>query len=164
MLALQAWAGGALRRQQARPAGRPSPSPCPIPQAQDALLQQLAAKADRSERAAFVRRVLAGLPCVSQVLVPSPYLDPQMFAYDDKHVSAVIRPRAASEHPLKFVLRCKPERVAFKLLPPPREQVVVHGRVVRRLVLQLFHPVEPLVISVVQAFMRPTTLNIYYRA
>ncbi len=133
------------------------------PTATDALLQQLAAKAERSERATFIRRVLAGLPCMSQLLMASPYLDPRLFQYDDKHVSAVIRPRAAPEHPLKFVLRRRPDRVAFKLLPPPKEPVVVNGRVMRRVVLQLFHPVEPLVISVLQTFMRPTVLNIYYR-
>jgi De-etiolated protein 1 Det1 len=43
------------------------------------------------------RRVLAAIPPSSQVLCASPYLDANLFQYDEKHISPTIRPRALAE-------------------------------------------------------------------
>ena len=48
--------------------------------------------------------------------------------------------------------------------PPPSLAVTVAGRTVPRRVLQLFHPVDPFCMTVVQSFMQPTTLDVFYRA
>ena len=48
-----------------------------------------------------VRRVLANLPASAQVLSPCPYLDPSLFQYDEKLMSAMMRPRPFSETPIR---------------------------------------------------------------
>ena len=58
--------------------------------------------------------MLAGVPTAAQALCASPYLDAHLFAFDDKLISAVQRPRPYSEQPLKFVSRAFPERSRFK--------------------------------------------------
>lgn len=63
----------------------------------------------------MVKRVLAGVPTTAQALCASPYLDAHLFAFDDKLISAVQRPRPYSEQPLKFVSREFPERSRFKV-------------------------------------------------
>ena len=65
----------------------------------------------------MVKRVLAGVPTTAQALCASPYLDAHLFAFDDKLISAVQRPRPYSEQPLKFVSREFPERSRFKARP-----------------------------------------------
>ena len=64
--------------------------------------------------AQMVKRVLAGVPTTAQALCASPYLDTHLFAFDDKLISAVQRPRPYSEQPLKFMSRAFPERSRFK--------------------------------------------------
>ena len=65
--------------------------------------------------AQMVRRVLANLPAMAQALSPSPFLDYNLFSYDDKLISPVLRMRAYSEQPLKFSSRAHPTGYRFKV-------------------------------------------------
>lgn len=47
------------------------------------------------------RRMLAQLPISAQSYSSSPYLDLSLFSYDDKWVSAMERPKACGEHPIR---------------------------------------------------------------
>lgn len=49
-----------------------------------------------------IRRVLLQLPISAQSFNPSPYLDMELFSYDDKWVSFYERPRPCSEYPIRY--------------------------------------------------------------
>lgn len=108
-----------------------------------------------------VRRVLTNLPASSQVLCPSPYLDLTLFQYDEKHMSAMVRPRLFLETPLKFFARRRPDKPRFKIQamvgdPPPR-----YGR---HFVAHHFHPYLPLVLCLVQSYVDSPQLTIFLRS
>jgi len=48
-----------------------------------------------------VRRVLGQLPISAQSYSTSPYLDLSLYSYDDKWVSAMERPKACGDHPIR---------------------------------------------------------------
>ena len=52
-------------------------------------------------RVEAVRRVLAQLPISAQSYSTSPFLDLSLFSYDDKWVSAMERPKACGDHPIR---------------------------------------------------------------
>jgi len=52
-------------------------------------------------RTEAVRRVLAQLPISAQSYSTSPFLDLALFSYDDKWVSAMERPKACGDHPIR---------------------------------------------------------------
>ena len=52
-------------------------------------------------RTEAVRRVLAQLPISAQSYSTSPFLDLSLFSYDDKWVSAMERPKACGDHPIR---------------------------------------------------------------
>ncbi|KAF6198700.1 hypothetical protein GE061_008452 [Apolygus lucorum] len=91
------------------------------------------------------KRILAQLPISAQSFSCSPYLDLSLFSYDDKWVSAMERPKACGEHPIRFYSR---ESGLLKF----RIYAGLMGRSVppsaRRLVAFTFHPSEPFAISV----------------
>lgn len=47
------------------------------------------------------KRLLAQLPISAQSYSTSPYLDMSLFSYDDKWVSALERPKACAEYPIR---------------------------------------------------------------
>ncbi len=49
-----------------------------------------------------MRRVLAQLPVCAQSFTSSPYLDLDLFSYDEKWISAMERPKPCGEHPVQF--------------------------------------------------------------
>lgn len=49
------------------------------------------------------KRMLAQLPISSQSFSSSPYLDLQLYSYDDKWVSIMERPKTCGEHPIRWV-------------------------------------------------------------
>ena len=49
-----------------------------------------------------VKRLLAQLPISAQSYSSSPYLDLSLFSYDDKWVSAMERPKACGDHPIRY--------------------------------------------------------------
>lgn len=64
-----------------------------------------------------VRRILANVPATAQALCTSPFLDANLFSYDDKLISATLRMRGYTEQPLKFVSRAHPATSRFKVHP-----------------------------------------------
>ena len=49
------------------------------------------------------RRLLVQLPISGQSYSSSPYLDMQLFSYDEKWVSAMERPKPCGEQPIRWV-------------------------------------------------------------
>ncbi|KAK9497739.1 hypothetical protein O3M35_004404 [Rhynocoris fuscipes] len=91
------------------------------------------------------RRMLAQLPISAQSYSSSPYLDLSLFSYDDKWVSAMERPKACGEHPIRFYGRDS-GLLKFRIFAgsPGRSAPPT----ARRLVAFIFHPTEPFGISV----------------
>lgn len=94
-----------------------------------------------------IKRMLAQLPISAQSYSSSPYLDLSLFSYDDKWVSAMERPKACGEHPirLKFYSR-ESGSLHFKIYAGLIGRSVPPAS--RRLVAFTFHPSEPFAISV----------------
>lgn len=74
------------------------------------------------------------------------------------------------EHPIKFILKTRPTRAAFRLSHEPAEPQAAAAaaaggaqRPVHRAALHLFHPTEPFALTVVHSLMMPTVVNIYFR-
>ncbi len=62
-----------------------------------------------------VRRILANVPATAQALCTSPFLDANLFSYDDKLISTTLKMRGYTEQPLKFVSRAHPAASRFKV-------------------------------------------------
>jgi de-etiolated-1 len=88
------------------------------------------------------KRINAQLPISSQSYSSSPYLDLSLFSYDDKWVSIMERPKAASEFPIRFFARDS-GLLRFKIHSSQKS-----GLTGRRLVAFCFHPFQPFAISV----------------
>nr|CAG4641511.1 EOG090X028J [Eurycercus lamellatus] len=92
------------------------------------------------------KRLLSQLPISAQSYSSSPYLDLQLFSYDDKWVSMMERPKTSGEHPIRFYLR-QSGLLRFRIYagilgrPAPPSSA-------RRLVAFTFHPTDPFAISV----------------
>jgi len=92
------------------------------------------------------KRILSQLPISAQSYSSSPYLDLQLFSYDDKWVSLMERPKTSGEHPIRFYVRNSGLlrfRVCAGIMgrPPPPSSP-------RHLVAFTFHPTDPFAISV----------------
>ncbi|XP_074597130.1 de-etiolated protein 1 abo [Brevipalpus obovatus] len=90
------------------------------------------------------RRTLSILPISAQSYSPSPYLDLSLFSYDDKWVSAMERPKACGEHPIKFYARDS-GYLRFKVHAEMETQNPPHHAL--RLVVFAFHPFDPFALS-----------------
>lgn len=88
------------------------------------------------------KRINAQLPISAQSYSSSPYLDLSLFSYDDKWVSIMERPKAASEFPIRFFARDS-GLLRFRI-----HAVQKQGLPGRRLVAFCFHPSQPFAISV----------------
>ena len=65
------------------------------------------------------KRVLAQLPISAQSYTVSPYLDLNLFSYDEKWVSVMERPKACGEHAIQFYGRdCGLLKVIYRTLQP----------------------------------------------
>ena len=107
--------------------------------------------------------MLSNLPASCQALSPSPYLDAAIYSYDEKLISALMRPRPPPEAPLKFAPR-RTGRPRFKLaLPPGDPPPAAQGRSLRHLVAHHFHPSLPVILCVSQSFVLPPQLTIFFR-
>ena len=109
-----------------------------------------------------VKRLLAQLPISAQSFTPSPYLDLSLFSYDDKWISVMERPKACSDHPIRFFARDS-GLLRFRIhagLDAKREGLPSSGA--RRLVAFTFHPFDPLAISV-QRTNSDYVVNIHLR-
>uniref|UniRef100_A0A182ILJ7 Uncharacterized protein n=1 Tax=Anopheles atroparvus TaxID=41427 RepID=A0A182ILJ7_ANOAO len=92
------------------------------------------------------KRILAQLPISAQSYTSSPYLDLGLFSYDDKWVSAMERPKACAEFPIRFYARDS-GLLKFRIYAGVGQQVSAYAGS-RRLVAFIFHPTEPFAISV----------------
>lgn len=109
------------------------------------------------------RRVLAAMPASAQSLSSSPYLDANLFHFDEKLISSLIRPRTFSDHPIKFAARANPERLRFQLHPGSFQAGPMPTRPRKQHVTYHFHPVYPFVLGVLQTFVQPTQMIIMMR-
>ncbi|XP_058059410.1 DET1 homolog [Anopheles bellator] len=92
------------------------------------------------------KRILAQLPISAQSYSSSPYLDLGLFSYDDKWVSAMERPKACAEFPIRFFAR-ESGLLKFRIYAGMHGQQLSNPGT-RRLVAFIFHPTEPFAISV----------------
>ena len=90
------------------------------------------------------KRLLAQLPISAQSYSSSPFLDLSLFSFDDKWVSQMERPKAASEFPIRFFARDS-GLLRFRIHAGVQKSSLNSGR---RLVAFCFHPSEPFAISV----------------
>ncbi|KAH8412255.1 hypothetical protein KR009_000901 [Drosophila setifemur] len=102
-----------------------------------------------SESIPFVRhaalRFNPSVPVSSQSLSPSPYLKFNEFSYDDRHISPLERPNPCSAEPIVFRDRVT-KSVKFRLHARARRQV--NSLAPRELCAFIWHPFEPLVLSI----------------
>lgn len=89
------------------------------------------------------KRLLAQLPISAQSYSTSPYLDMTLFAFDDKWVSALERPKACSEYPIRFFGQDS-GLLKFRLYTGNQTKIPQ----ARRLVAFSFHPYDCFAISV----------------
>ncbi|XP_073106301.1 light-mediated development protein DET1 isoform X3 [Elaeis guineensis] len=76
-------------------------------------------------------------------------------------ISATVRHRHSTEHPIKFISRRQPNMLKFKIKPGP-EAGGSDGRP-KRISSFLFHPYLPFALSIQQTYMQPTVVNIHFR-
>ena len=105
--------------------------------------------------------MLTNLPASSQLLSPSPYLDLTLFQYDEKHMSAMVRPRLFHELPLKFFARHHADKPRFKIQAAASDGASRFGR---HFVAHHFHPYQPLVLCIVQSYVDTPQLTIFLRS
>ncbi|GJP53322.1 hypothetical protein CLOM_g12473, partial [Closterium sp. NIES-68] len=108
-----------------------------------------------------IKRMLAGLPYSAQTYSPSPYFDQSLFHFDEKLISASDRHKPCVEHPIKFILRRRPNVLKFKI-NPGLESANPDARI-KRVATYAFHPFLPFAISVQQTFMQPSVVNFHFR-
>ena len=69
-------------------------------------------------RAQAIRRIASNLPFAPQSLSVSPFLDKNLFSYDDKMISASERAKPYADFPIKFYSRAM-GALRFKIYPAP---------------------------------------------
>lgn len=93
----------------------------------------------------LIKGILLQLPINAQSFNSSPYLDPELFSFDDKWISAYNRPRPCSNLPISFFGRkCGMSKYHMQVGPPGLQP---QGS----LVAFIFHPQEPFGISIHRA-------------
>lgn len=131
----------------------------------DRNVQLLAAsKPTEGERYA-AKRMLLTLPCPPQSSSESPYVDPSIFRFDDRSISANDRQRSASEYPVRFFSRWS-DRFCFKLNSATVSQDAASQSLSyrsKKYVQWIFHPYLPLVLSSQHTLIRSMVVNIHHR-
>lgn len=96
----------------------------------------------------------------------SPYLDPRLFSYNTKHIQPVIGWHDANKQPINFRLAQYDNRprTVFELVASATPSVPgPGGQSYACRMLNLFHPIDPFIMTVVQTLSQAPQLNIYYR-
>lgn len=90
---------------------------CIVPPAASRLAREQQQR-DPAHAAKELRLRLADeLPVPSQLRQASPYLDPDLYCFDERSIGGPIRPHHPPHRSLKFMCRCQPERLRFRLDP-----------------------------------------------
>ena len=110
-----------------------------------------------------VRRILANVPVNSQTLCASPYLDGHLFHFDEKHISAAVRPRVFSDIVLRFVSKQYPDKVKFKIAGDQFAIPPTHRQGIKQIINYHFHPMLPFVMSYLQTFVAGPQICIHTR-
>ncbi len=133
-----------------------------------ALVHALRADGDVSVAAVAAKRSLQLLPVAAQLHSESPLLDARLFRFDERSVSALEKPRAAADAPVRFFSR-HTDRLSFALdtaLPPgvpdaAAQAAAAMGFRPRRYSSFIFHPSLPLVISGQHSVVRAALYNVH---
>lgn len=100
-------------------------------------------------------RILAQVPVSPQSYSYSPYLDLEVFSYDDKLISVLERPKPCTENPISFHSRSS-GRALFRMVPSGVDQP-------NGIVAFIVHPYEPFIISVRRARNQQYYINFHIR-
>ena len=103
----------------------------------------------------------AVIPVAPQTLTASPYLDARLWTYDAQHTCANTRTRPSHEQPLRFTSRENP-LARFRLHLHEADPQPTTGRMPKSLLRLLYHPVEPLVLSLSHAYGQPPVMSVSY--
>ena len=137
----------------------------------------LIGSSSRLVASAVVLRALGTLPAAAPAAAPSPYLDAALFRYDERLVlSPMDRPRAGSEHSVRFQLRADARAVAFRVGAGGDGGGIVGGgdrgwsatapmqpARCSALLGYLFHPFLPFIISIQHSASGSSELNFHFR-
>ncbi|KAI9105750.1 De-etiolated protein 1 Det1-domain-containing protein [Phlyctochytrium arcticum] len=122
------------------------------------------AKAKNGGRLQAVSRILAALPRNEQTVIDSPYLNCDLYKFNDKYLSDSDRACRVGDMPIKFFDR-ESGRLKFRIDPHSkvsrqRQEPGVHNK---RYVRYIFHPYEPFVISIQTMIGSDNIINIHHR-
>mmetsp|Transcript_23338 Transcript_23338/g.60665 ORF Transcript_23338/g.60665 Transcript_23338/m.60665 type:complete len:142 (+) Transcript_23338:78-503(+) len=137
----------------------PSNSYC----AHAALVAKLGACSQLRGQVQASKYTLLRMPFSSQAVSCSPYLDLNLFQFDDTAVSLTHRPIPCPEQPIRFNPRREGEAGCSFRLDPGQTQAAAPRHRVQRLCSSLFHPTVPFVILYVQTLMQPPAVKLYFR-
>ncbi|KAJ3325347.1 acid phosphatase det1 [Boothiomyces sp. JEL0866] len=98
-------------------------------------------KAKNGGKSQSIKRILSALPINPQSFSESPYFNLDLFSFDEKVINSCDRIRNCTDYPVKFFDR-KTGKLVFKL----KRRRFSSGR--NRNCLYVFHPTDPLVISI----------------
>eukprot|EP00873_Tetraselmis_striata_P014849 jgi/Tetstr1/435113/TSEL_024081.t1 len=160
----------------ARMTASPSNSYC----AHAALVAKLGACSQLRGQVQASKYTLLRMPFSSQAVSCSPYLDLNLFQFDDTAVSLTHRPIPCPEQPIRFNPRREAEAGCSFRLDPGQTQArappacrhpsqpscwaaAAPRHRVQRLCSSLFHPTVPFVILYVQTLMQPPAVKLYFR-
>lgn len=107
------------------------------------------------------RRILTQLPIAAQSFTCTPYLDHNLFSYDEKWLTALERPKTGNDLPLRFYDR-ESGLLRFKLATGKTTSSPTFPSTERKLVAFIFHPFDPLAITV-QRFNSDYIVNVHMR-
>lgn len=94
------------------------------------------------------KRLLAQLPVAAQAHAITPYLDVDLYSYDEKYISQLERPKPSSDAPLRFYDR-ESGLLKFKIVASlPRYAGGYLPSAAKRLIAFAFHPTDPFAISI----------------
>uniref|UniRef100_A0A7S0ZEU7 Uncharacterized protein n=1 Tax=Timspurckia oligopyrenoides TaxID=708627 RepID=A0A7S0ZEU7_9RHOD len=131
----------------------------------DSLLSALSSGPEvRRTIGSRMRSALSLLPISPQIICPSPYLNPDLYSFDERRSASLNgnRPLPVQEYPsIKFISR-KSRALKFKLRPGPRSLPLSATRI-RRTAVFLFNPVYPFVISIQYEASQPSCINFHLK-
>lgn len=128
-------------------------APCNSKFALESALKQInfAIKSRNGGPTSAIRRTLSHLPLNEQCVYESPYLDVELFSYDERYVTANDRPRVPSEQPTKFFSRIDgglTYNLVHNTSSSSRRPIGDNNRTQKKPINWIFHPTDPFVIGV----------------